>query len=72
MLGGISPRKAAKTAKGRAKIALWLKFLKTVPRSRIPATRWPSMTSHGSGKSSALPICANDPGVWSGAVMRRR
>jgi hypothetical protein len=27
MLGDISPRKAAKTAKGRAKIASWLKFL---------------------------------------------
>ena len=36
-------------------------FSRTVQRSRILATRWPSMTSPGCGKSSGLPICANDP-----------
>jgi hypothetical protein len=36
MLGGISPRKAAKTAKGRAKIASWLKFLENRTAQQDP------------------------------------
>ena len=36
MLGNISPRKAAKTAKGRAKIASWLKFLENRTAQQDP------------------------------------
>ena len=36
MLGDISPRKAAKTAKGRAKIASWLKFLENRTAQQDP------------------------------------
>jgi hypothetical protein len=36
MLGDISPRKAAKTAKGRAKIASWLKFLENRAAQQDP------------------------------------
>jgi hypothetical protein len=38
MLGDISPRKAAKTAKGRAKIASWLKFLENRTAQQDPGT----------------------------------
>jgi hypothetical protein len=38
MLGGISPRKAAKTAKGRAKITSWLKFLENRTAQQDPGT----------------------------------
>ena len=36
MLGDISPRQAAKTAKGRAKIASWLKFLENRSAQQDP------------------------------------
>lgn len=36
MLGDSSPRQAAKTAKGRAKIASWLKFLENRTAQQDP------------------------------------
>ena len=60
MLGDISPHKAAKTAKGRAKIASWLKFLENRTAQQDPGDPMAATTHMARGKSSVLPICAND------------
>jgi hypothetical protein len=53
-------RQAAKTAKGRVKIAWWLKFLENRTAQQDPGDLMADYDSHGYGKSSVCPICAND------------
>src|SRR4051794_23238552 len=52
MLGDLSPRAASRSAKGREKIAVWLKHLGTGPAMPTIATPpWRPTTSHGYGAS---------------------
>ena len=56
-LGGKSPRAAAKTAKGRERVAAWLKTLENHSASARPGTRSASMTSAGCGGNSGSRLC---------------
>ena len=66
MLGNVSPRTAAKTSKGRAKVVAWLKTLENhLVKLADRKDRWEPTTLRGSGRNSASPI-SGDEGVMYG------
>ena len=59
-LGGQTPRKAVKTAKGRKKVIAWLNMLENQSARRVPRIRWAPTTSRGCGENSALATSGGD------------
>jgi hypothetical protein len=58
MLGNMTPRRAAKTMKGREKLVAWLKYMENQAANQQAGPQWPITISVGFGTNLALPICA--------------
>ncbi len=72
MLGNLTPRAAARSARGQRNLATWLKHLENRSSQAPTRTiRWRPTTSHGSGGSRRSSTSAAETGPWPNRTASR-